>query len=200
MRIGLYFGSFNPLHVGHIQVARYFQNLQVFDAIWFVPSPLNPHKSEETLVPAELRLSWVKKALEAEAGMACCDIEFSLGLPSTPTVQSWLCKPNTPITHSISSWVPTTYWISTNGTTRKNWPIFVRCLFTHVLDITSPKNPCHLALLGTMHRCCIFQPPRYETNSPIMKPLIPWFPQASWLRSRLFSALFRGTRPINTPQ
>lgn len=82
MRIGLYFGSFNPLHVGHIQVARYFQNLQVFDAIWFVPSPLNPHKSEETLVPAELRLSWVKKALEGEAGMACCDIEFSLGLPS----------------------------------------------------------------------------------------------------------------------
>jgi nicotinate-nucleotide adenylyltransferase len=67
MRIGLYFGSFNPLHVGHIQVARYFQNLQVFDAIWFVPSPLNPHKSEETLVPAELRLSWVKKALEGEA-------------------------------------------------------------------------------------------------------------------------------------
>ena len=82
MRIGLYFGSFNPLHVGHIQVARYFQNLQVFDAIWFVPSPLNPHKSEETLVPAELRLSWVKKALQGEAGMACCDIEFSLGLPS----------------------------------------------------------------------------------------------------------------------
>lgn len=82
MRIGLYFGSFNPLHVGHIQVARYFRDLQVFDAIWFVPSPLNPHKSEETLVPAPLRLAWVKKALEGESGLACCDIEFSLGLPS----------------------------------------------------------------------------------------------------------------------
>jgi nicotinate-nucleotide adenylyltransferase len=82
MRVGLYFGSFNPLHVGHIQVARYFQNIHIFDAIWFVPSPLNPHKSEETLGPAELRLSWVKTALESEEGLSCCDIEFGLGLPS----------------------------------------------------------------------------------------------------------------------
>lgn len=82
MRIGLYFGSFNPLHVGHLQVARYFRDIQAFDEIWFVPSPLNPHKSEETLVPAPLRLQWVQKALLNEVGMQCCDVEFGLGLPS----------------------------------------------------------------------------------------------------------------------
>jgi len=82
MRVGLYFGSFNPLHVGHLQVARYFRDIDAFDAVWFVPSPLNPHKSEETLVPANLRLAWVKTALAQETDLQCCDIEFGLGLPS----------------------------------------------------------------------------------------------------------------------
>lgn len=80
--IGLYFGSFNPIHVGHIQVARYIQDHGNFDEIWFVPSPLNPHKSEETLVPADIRLAWVKKAITPESGFLCCDIEYGLGLPS----------------------------------------------------------------------------------------------------------------------
>lgn len=82
MRIGLYFGSFNPIHVGHLQVARYFKEINAFDVIWFVPSPLNPHKSEETLVPAKQRLLWVKKALSTESNFECCDVEFGLGLPS----------------------------------------------------------------------------------------------------------------------
>lgn len=82
MRVGLYFGSFNPLHIGHIQVGRYFRDIQAFDVIWFIPSPLNPHKSEETLVPADLRLQWVNQALAEEENMVCCDVEFGLGLPS----------------------------------------------------------------------------------------------------------------------
>jgi nicotinate-nucleotide adenylyltransferase len=53
-----------------------------FDAIWMIPSPLNPHKSEETLVPADLRLSWVQKAIEGEKGLECSDVEFHLGTPS----------------------------------------------------------------------------------------------------------------------
>lgn len=82
MRIGLYFGSFNPLHVGHIQVAQYFNSIKAFDAVWFVPSPLNPYKTEETLVPAQLRLDWVMTALASETNIRCCDVEFGLGLPS----------------------------------------------------------------------------------------------------------------------
>ena len=50
MRIGLYFGSFNPIHVGHIQVARYFKNINAFDVIWFVPSPLNTHQKQEEAI------------------------------------------------------------------------------------------------------------------------------------------------------
>ena len=64
MKIGLYFGSFNPIHVGHIQVAEYIREHGQFDEVWFVPSPLNPHKNEETLIPAELRLKWVKMSIK----------------------------------------------------------------------------------------------------------------------------------------
>ncbi len=82
MKVGLYFGSFNPIHVGHIKVAQYIREHAQFDEVWFVPSPLNPHKKEETLIPAELRLKWVKLAVENLPFMQCSDKEFNLGLPS----------------------------------------------------------------------------------------------------------------------
>ena len=49
-KVGLYFGSFNPIHIGHIQVSEYIRVHGSFDEVWFVPSPLNPHKSQETLI------------------------------------------------------------------------------------------------------------------------------------------------------
>lgn len=81
-RIGLYFGSFNPIHNGHIEVALYMKNHAHFDEVWFVPSPLNPHKSNETLIPADTRLLWVQKAIEAYDFFQCKDDEFHLSLPS----------------------------------------------------------------------------------------------------------------------
>ncbi len=82
MRVGLYFGSFNPIHIGHLQVAKYILEHGNFDEMWFVPSPLNPHKSEETLIPAALRLQWVQNALINEPQLSCSDEEFHLSLPS----------------------------------------------------------------------------------------------------------------------
>lgn len=80
--IGLYFGSFNPIHVGHIQVANLIMEKAKFDEVWFVPSPLNPHKSEETLIPAEIRLKWVQMALQNLPQFLCSDVEFHLSIPS----------------------------------------------------------------------------------------------------------------------
>ncbi len=80
--IGLYFGSFNPIHIGHIKVAKYLKKYGKFDSIWFVPSPLNPQKSEEMLLPANLRLNWVKKAIAEDPDFKICDVEFGLGMPS----------------------------------------------------------------------------------------------------------------------
>jgi len=81
-QIGLYFGSFNPIHNGHIRVAHYIREHGKFDEIWFVPSPLNPLKSEETLIPAESRLRWVRLAVQGEPQLSVSDLEFHLPIPS----------------------------------------------------------------------------------------------------------------------
>jgi nicotinate-nucleotide adenylyltransferase len=52
------------------------------DQVWFVPSPLNPHKKQETLIPAEIRLQWVKTAIENKENLSFSAIEFTLGIPS----------------------------------------------------------------------------------------------------------------------
>jgi nicotinate-nucleotide adenylyltransferase len=82
MRIGLYFGSFNPIHKGHLLVAEYLLKEAPFDAIWFVPSPLNPHKKGETLIPADLRLKWVEWSIAPYHNFYCKSDEYELGLPS----------------------------------------------------------------------------------------------------------------------
>ena len=82
MKVGLYFGSFNPIHMGHIQVAKYMLEHIPVDEVWFIPSPLNPHKVNDVLIPAELRLAWVEKAIAKEDNIRVNDVEFGLGLPS----------------------------------------------------------------------------------------------------------------------
>lgn len=81
-RVGLYFGSFNPIHTGHLIVAEHMLNFGPFDLIWFVVSPQNPFKQSGDLLPQELRLDMVKAAIANEPRFAACDAEFSLPLPS----------------------------------------------------------------------------------------------------------------------
>lgn len=81
-RIGLFGGSFNPIHCGHISIARNILNKVKLDQIWFVVSPHNPLKSDNTLLPDHLRLELVKTALQSEANMIACDYEFTLPKPS----------------------------------------------------------------------------------------------------------------------
>lgn len=82
MKIGLYFGSFNPIHVGHLIVANHILNESGLDRIWFIVSPLNPFKNSESLLNEYDRLHLVQKAIEDDARMKASDIEFSLPKPS----------------------------------------------------------------------------------------------------------------------
>lgn len=81
-RIGLFFGSFNPLHNGHLHIARSALLQLKCSEIWFVISPLNPLKDEYSLFPATDRLNMVKEALKEIPEFKVCDIEFSLPKPS----------------------------------------------------------------------------------------------------------------------
>ncbi len=82
MKIGLYFGSFNPIHIGHLIIAEYVCNNTDLQQIWFVVSPQNPFKKKESLLNSYHRLHMVNLAIEGNASLKVSDIEFKLSLPS----------------------------------------------------------------------------------------------------------------------
>jgi nicotinate-nucleotide adenylyltransferase len=82
MRIGLYSGSFNPLHHGHVMLANYLVEFSDLDELWFVVSPQNPLKKREDLMKDEDRLKMVELALEGDSRLKVSNIEMSLPLPS----------------------------------------------------------------------------------------------------------------------
>ena len=83
IRTGIYGGSFNPIHNGHIALARQMLEAGFMDEVWFVVSPLNPFKKEKSdLLSDKLRLEMTSLALENEPGMKAQDFEFYLPKPS----------------------------------------------------------------------------------------------------------------------
>ena len=82
MKIGLYFGSFNPLHLGHLILASYLYEHSDLDEVWFVVSPHNPLKLKSTLLEDHHRLEMVYKAVEDYDYLNVSDIEFKLSKPS----------------------------------------------------------------------------------------------------------------------
>jgi nicotinate-nucleotide adenylyltransferase len=82
MKVGLYFGSFNPIHHGHLIIANYILQHADLDQVWFVVSPQNPFKQSASLLNAYHRLALVQLAIEAEPKLKASDIEFRLPQPS----------------------------------------------------------------------------------------------------------------------
>lgn len=80
--IGLFFGSFNPIHNGHLAIARYLLEESYCSAVWFVVSPHNPLKEQKELLDEEKRLQIVHEAIMSDSRMHTCDIEFGMPRPS----------------------------------------------------------------------------------------------------------------------
>jgi nicotinate-nucleotide adenylyltransferase len=81
-KIGLYFGSFNPVHIGHIAIAGYMTEFAGLDQVWFVVSPHNPLKNKETLLADHQRLYMAQLAIGDNVRLKATDIEFNLPVPS----------------------------------------------------------------------------------------------------------------------
>ena len=82
MRIGLFFGSFNPIHVGHLILASSIFENSDLDKVWFVVSPQNPLKQNKTLLHEFDRLDLVREAIKDDDRFEASDIEFSMPKPS----------------------------------------------------------------------------------------------------------------------
>ncbi|MES2796844.1 MAG: nicotinate (nicotinamide) nucleotide adenylyltransferase [Bacteroidota bacterium] len=82
MNIGLFFGSFNPIHIGHLIVANIMANADGIDQVWFVVSPQNPFKKSANLLHEFDRYDMVEKAIADNPKLKVSDIEFSMPKPS----------------------------------------------------------------------------------------------------------------------
>ncbi len=82
LKVGLFFGSFNPIHIGHTAIAGYMKEFTDLDQVWFVVSPLNPLKKKDTLLPDRDRLYLVELATGGEDDFKPSDIEFNRPAPS----------------------------------------------------------------------------------------------------------------------
>jgi len=82
MKIGIYSGSFNPIHFGHIKLAKYLITSNLVDEVWLVVSPQNPLKDRECLADDNLRLQMAKIAFKNEPKIKVSDLEFHLPKPS----------------------------------------------------------------------------------------------------------------------
>jgi nicotinate-nucleotide adenylyltransferase len=82
MSIGLFFGSFNPVHIGHLAIANYMLAFTKMTEIWFVVSPHNPFKKRQNMLSEADRLHLVNLAIENYPSYRSCDVEFRMPKPS----------------------------------------------------------------------------------------------------------------------
>lgn len=82
MKIGLYFGTFNPIHVGHLIIANHMVEYSDLDQVWMVVTPHNPHKQKSSLLDDYQRLEMVHLATKDYPKIKPSDIEFKLPQPN----------------------------------------------------------------------------------------------------------------------
>ncbi len=82
MKVGLFFGSFNPIHIGHLIIANTIVESAAVDKVWFVVSPQSPFKKKEDLAHEFDRLDMVRLAIAENPNFNVTDIEFSMPKPS----------------------------------------------------------------------------------------------------------------------
>jgi nicotinate-nucleotide adenylyltransferase len=91
MKIGLFFGSFNPIHIGHLIIANIMKEHTDLSQIWFVVSPQNPLKKTKSLLHEFDRYDMVQRAISDNYNFKACDVEFQMPRPSyTIDTMTWL--------------------------------------------------------------------------------------------------------------
>lgn len=85
-KTGLFFGSFNPIHIGHLIIANTMLQNSELDEVWFVVSPQNPLKERSSLLADYHRIEMVRRAIDDNYKLRACDVEFHLPIPSYTVV------------------------------------------------------------------------------------------------------------------
>ena len=82
MKVGLFFGSFNPIHHGHLIIGQYMLDQAKLDEVWYVVSPQNPLKKGKDIMDANDRINMVRLAIKGNKNFKASDVEFEMPTPS----------------------------------------------------------------------------------------------------------------------
>ncbi len=158
----IYGGSFNPVHTGHIALARQLLRLGGLDEIWLMVSPQNPLKRSSDLLDDTKRLEMTRMALSAEAGMVASDYEFHLPRPSY--MWNTLC--------ALSHDYPDREFVLVIGA--DNWTVFSRWyhaddIIRHYRILIYPRTGYDIDKTTLPHGVTLVETGRFDVSSTMVR-------------------------------
>src|SRR5690625_4779594 len=121
MKIGLFFGSFNPIHTGHMIIANHIVHWSDLEQVWLVVTPLNPFKKSSNLAPDHERLHMVHLAINENYQLRAATSNFDFPNTHTPSIHWRTCVKNIRNMNSPSSWEETIYRVFISGKIMKSF-------------------------------------------------------------------------------
>jgi nicotinate-nucleotide adenylyltransferase len=165
MKVGLFFGSFNPIHIGHMILANYMLEFTDLDKIWFVISPHNPLKNKQSLLDEKQRLQMVRIATEDNNKLKASNVEFKLPQPSYTVHTLAYLKEKHPKTEFVL------IMGADNLATFHKWKNYEEILKYHEIYIYPRKGTAEAELTG-YEKAKLVQAPVIEISSTMIRTAI----------------------------
>ena len=165
MKIGLLFGSFNPIHIGHLILGNYMAENAGLDRVWFVVSPLNPFKKSASLLHHQDRYDLVYLAIGDNYKLQPCNIEFTLPVPSY-TVDTLTYLHEKYPEHEFSLILG-----QDNLATFHKWKNYAQIL-EHYHIYAYPRSGCAHTELETHPKVTLTQAPLLDISATFIRQLI----------------------------
>lgn len=163
MNIGIFSGSFNPIHIGHLILANYITEFTEIDEVWFLVTPRSPLKSKNELLDEELRLEMVELALRGYDNLKASDFEFSMARPSYTINTLDALKKKYP-EHDFTLIVGADNWAII-----ENWYEYERILSDYKLKVYPRLGSCLTIPTKLKHRVEALDSPIIEISSTFIR-------------------------------
>ncbi len=191
MKIAIYSGSFNPIHLGHQKLAEYLIDKQLVDEVWFVVSPCNPLKDPASQLDEFIRLDMVVAAISGHPKLKASDVEFTMPVPSY-TIDTL---------HQLTKLYPQHEFAlmigSDNAVIFDQWKNYQELLETYPVYVYPRKGYDFSTVADVYPQMQLLDTPYYDISSTQLRELIQKGENVSrWLSPEVIGYI-RENRPYN---